>query len=597
MKINRKLIAVFAMMSVALCGCAPEENFGVDANVPTPSELAYDEIGSSESSISVCWDATAAVQAGATSFTVQLLTSAGATADPYDATVSKTVLVPKDPESTAIYDAVLFEGLLQGRSYWIRMRANYPNSIYSNWVTLNDAAGEPARIKVGHGIAGKDDPLTAQVKGGIGFAWVYFDTMVDTTYEVYNGDKKLESMVAQKTDTETTLCVGPLPLNTDFNLTLKAIAPYGEQSVSNLTGKTGDIWHLTRNVSPTNVAVGWTDLSGNGNANRAYHVQLATDPEMKNLVYDLDCVDGQADVVTAYGATSWVGKKGGTNYNAPPAVSFGQLTPDTKYYFRVMTVAGITSQGVKMTFPLGNSMYSPVFEVKTEKSHVPAAKEILFEGFDAMAMQMDFMNMAGGTTPRIGSKANYTNPWPGITTAEWCVYPAATTHLFGTWGISSKAPFLDGNTTHKDSEVQNYVIGPKGGTLEGWHASDSFTAQQGYIKCGAGSETYNYLSTPKLTHELLKPEGTPCIISFKACPVITDVCKATIELGRDGNYEEVVEFNMDRACVEYTDESNYLWEGKWTTYSAEVVLKPGDNVAIRIRQKRFLLDDISIVAK
>ena len=92
MKFNRKLIAAFAMVSVAFTACQKTEvNAGLDATLAGPSAVTYDEVGSGDDSIAVYWDAKEAIAAGATSFTLQLLSKADENPDPYSA--NKTVLV------------------------------------------------------------------------------------------------------------------------------------------------------------------------------------------------------------------------------------------------------------------------------------------------------------------------------------------------------------------------------------------------------------------------------------------------------------------------------------------------------------------------
>ena len=245
---------------------------------------------------------------------------------------------------------------------------------------------------------------------------------------------------------------------------------------------------------------------------------------------------------------------------------------------------------------MGNSLWSPVVELTTEDVHKPAANEVIFQGFDDITLQSDFINYAAGTTPNVTDKKSVTNPWPYSDAAHWNLYNSTNSHLLGTWGYAAKGKFIDGQTKHT-SEIDNYIGTEKAGSLAGWHMSDSISPHQGYVKMGAGSETYNYISTPALDSPLLSAAGTPCIVSFKACAVVTDMPKVTIEHGRAGVYEEFVKFDLPRACSEYIDGSNYVYDGKWTTYSAEIVLKPGDNIAIRCREKRFVIDDILIVTK
>ena len=72
MKINRKLIAAFACLSVVFGACTQNDSkvdAGVDVNAAGPNVVTYDEVGSSSSTLAVYWDAAPAINAGATSFT------------------------------------------------------------------------------------------------------------------------------------------------------------------------------------------------------------------------------------------------------------------------------------------------------------------------------------------------------------------------------------------------------------------------------------------------------------------------------------------------------------------------------------------------
>ena len=445
---------------------------------------------------------------------------------------------------------------------------------------------------------------TPEVAAVPGFGWVWINVtnvLKATGYEVYQNGTKVDAVLVSSNDTNTIYRVDAgLPLDTDFAFEVKGVAEgYEASEPVAVTGKTAKMWQNTDNVGPTTLSVGWTDLiPGGSGETRAYAVQVATDEAMTNLIYDVLCRDGQANKVTSYAGTSWYGKSGGTNITAPTGITVGQLQPETTYYFRVKTVAlgSEKSNGVSMNFPCGASEWSPVFSCKTEAKHVAAANEVIYQGFDDIHMQVDVINYTPGLTPLHAAKAEVTNPWNYVTADYWCVYPATTSHLLATFGYAAKAPFIDGAEKHTD-EIANYVATEKAGSLAGWHMSDSVSPHQGYVKMGAGSETYNYISTPALNSPLLAAEGTPCIVSFKACAVVTDLPTATIEHGSAGVYTEVATFELPRACASYTDESNYVYDGKWTTYTHELTLKPGDNVAIRCRNKRFVIDDIQIVVK
>ena len=147
MKLKRILAVILsATVAFGFWSCQEEEiETGIDPNLPAPSNLTYDEDNSSATSMTVYWDASAPDAAGATSYTVQLLTAPDQ-GDNYDSSTSKTL------QSTAeVHDLAMFGGLSSFEKYLIRVRANYKRSKYSEWtyITLN---GEPVFHEVGFGM-------------------------------------------------------------------------------------------------------------------------------------------------------------------------------------------------------------------------------------------------------------------------------------------------------------------------------------------------------------------------------------------------------------------------------------------------------------
>ena len=172
MKINRKLIAAFAMLSVVFGACtstAPDVDCGVKSDLTAPSNVAWEEAASTKTSLALTWDASAAIAAGASSFSAQVVVpNMGTmgegelhdfiTPDQY---TNSTILLPvtsnylgsvnANPEEKAC-DQAEFSGLQAGKQYMLRVRANYPGSNYSEWVWVADENGEPAHIKAGKGL-------------------------------------------------------------------------------------------------------------------------------------------------------------------------------------------------------------------------------------------------------------------------------------------------------------------------------------------------------------------------------------------------------------------------------------------------------------
>ena len=151
------LVAVTAMLAVVLSGCKEDETVGIDSSMPMPMGVTYDDVNSSSQSIGVYWDARQAISAGATSFTVQLVKTKEGVADVYDNSTSQTIMSTDKPN-----DATTFNGLTSGRIYYVRIRANYPRSVFSEW-TFAMANGEPARIMVGTGIVDESQQETSSI--------------------------------------------------------------------------------------------------------------------------------------------------------------------------------------------------------------------------------------------------------------------------------------------------------------------------------------------------------------------------------------------------------------------------------------------------
>lgn len=161
MKINKMLIAVTAMLAAVLSGCKDDETVGIDSSMPMPAEFTYDESSATSSSIMVFWDPRQAISAGATSFTVQLVKSLDGSADMYDATTSQTI-----QSSVTNNSVTTFDNLTKGRIFYVRIRANYPRSVFSEW-TFAMADGKPARIMVGKGVVGDEVGETSTIDAKI----------------------------------------------------------------------------------------------------------------------------------------------------------------------------------------------------------------------------------------------------------------------------------------------------------------------------------------------------------------------------------------------------------------------------------------------
>ena len=154
MKLNKLFFVVITMLGLSLNSCLKqEEPVGFDSSLPGPEEVTYDEMNSTSEIIAVLWNPDKAVNNGAISFTVQLVKGVDQEGDLYDSSISQVIQI--DPEE-GMYDLTQFSNLTEGKIFYVRARANYLGSRFSQW-QFATYDGKPARIKVGKGIVPDDE--------------------------------------------------------------------------------------------------------------------------------------------------------------------------------------------------------------------------------------------------------------------------------------------------------------------------------------------------------------------------------------------------------------------------------------------------------
>lgn len=132
----RFLISALAIAGFLFAACNKDElKPGIDTSLPGAEGLAYDETNGGDNMIALIWNSDKAIAAGATSFTVQLVTDLSQGGDIYS-TMSQTFAV--DPNG--INNAVKFEGLKTGAQFYARARANYPGSRMSDWIYVTSSS-------------------------------------------------------------------------------------------------------------------------------------------------------------------------------------------------------------------------------------------------------------------------------------------------------------------------------------------------------------------------------------------------------------------------------------------------------------------------
>lgn len=237
MKSIKILASALALAALLLNSCTKEHfEGGIDLTKPGISDLSYGEFKHDSKSITISWSGTKAVAAGATSFSVQLsLNKEGHGVDMYDP--SKGITVPAE-SGKSDYTATL-NGQKIGEKYYVRVRANYPKSVYSDWTWVCDAAGNPAIYKVGRGF----------ISEGIESPYVYKVTPTSTgliiKWDPVAGASKYFIEYKLATASEwTVLEFGPndatqtkinnLPSLTQYNVRAKCDTPEGMSDYSDV---------------------------------------------------------------------------------------------------------------------------------------------------------------------------------------------------------------------------------------------------------------------------------------------------------------------------------------------------------------------------
>ena len=153
MKINRLLTAALITFATVLTGCVKESVWdretGIDSSKAAPEGFSFDANESSNTAIAVYWNGDAAKAAGAQSFLVQLTDQNNMDkGNTWDSSVTQVYQITDNP---ADYTAAKFEGLVEGKRYYVRVRANYPGSVYSQWAYVASPEGKELQCEVGTG--------------------------------------------------------------------------------------------------------------------------------------------------------------------------------------------------------------------------------------------------------------------------------------------------------------------------------------------------------------------------------------------------------------------------------------------------------------
>lgn len=142
---NTLPIALAGFLSVF--SCQEEKVTGIDPSAVPPRAVTYDEVNSSSTALGFYWEVEEAIAAGAVSFTAQIVKDHELGGNIYSGRDAQTLQANAVPN-----DGIVFNGLTENSKYYARVRANYPRSIFSEWVYVTSDSGERAVIKLGKGI-------------------------------------------------------------------------------------------------------------------------------------------------------------------------------------------------------------------------------------------------------------------------------------------------------------------------------------------------------------------------------------------------------------------------------------------------------------
>lgn len=142
---NHLILFVLAASAFVPFACTEEKQTPEADPLPhiAPESLQYDETTSHDTGIGLIWDAEPLIEAGAQSFTLELLKDTSSTVN----VVRKTVEVSAKTRK----GSHIFSNLTQYERYYARIKANYPEDESTSW-TYVMSGSEIAPIEVGVGI-------------------------------------------------------------------------------------------------------------------------------------------------------------------------------------------------------------------------------------------------------------------------------------------------------------------------------------------------------------------------------------------------------------------------------------------------------------
>lgn len=403
---------------------------------------------------------------------------------------------------------------------------------------------------------------------------------------------------------------------------------------------TGTVERLTKNPSPTSLAFGIENRAGDNttNNNPLIEVELldGPDPASAGSVFRSYVLDAQAQSPASPFFVGLIVDQ--SKSRAPLNVAIGCLKPETDYWFRVRSVASLEFTNYQPSTPNtqtctssnGTSEFSLPLKATTPAKHSATASEVLFEGFDDVMIQADYVNLAVGTVPafkkaglKVGNMSLDTiRNWDG----DWCFYGMRTAFASSqfaphyAWGTQqtkndelftlsaqSSSGLINGTAPGVGAKIYKFKDGC--GSLSGWYSTNNTFAGQGYLELGTyynasdnKSQTLGMIVTPELTANLSSSAKT-CSVSFKGLVLQGRSCALEIWKydSASKSWSKISTVAMYNSAGSTDPVST--WSGssdthKWYEHSVDLTLSEGDRLAFASdKEGAALIDDICIEIK
>ncbi|MBQ7709415.1 MAG: fibronectin type III domain-containing protein [Bacteroidales bacterium] len=534
MALLKRLLLLLAAQSVFLGGlisCTSEPSPGEDSDKPGVTGLSYDDLKSGPKSISVFFFNEDAIEAGASSFYVQILRVENG-GDNYDVRVND-----KDPYTSVLLSATdypndecEFKNLVPGDQYQVRARANYPGGSFSPWSYMQVSDGEIGIVEVGYGLVNALDSAPAN------FSATAFDTKIEVSWSRKLGVDAyvLRWKAADEDDfTEvsipkdaTSYIIEDVKPDMEYTIAFMAekddeYSPEIKTKVKTLN-KIDAVYIRLKTESAFGARFEGTTTSGVGvefsvsnfvnlrqDEAEEYVVGIYRDEACTDLVQSWNfkengsnCTNGSGTFYNLWGLN--YDASASYNYTEFPGMFFSGLDPLTKYY-------------IKVELP-GHDGISATVEAVTKESRekLPSAENpvavgdtLLFGGFDEFVWGGEtFRKLPGVSSTKRGSLTSFSLPLGvngyGPTDGYFICLPSQDI------GFLTQAPAID-NSTY----------------LKHWRVENSYCLNRtGYIRTGNGTSSSGII--------------TPAFSGLKTVATI----ELSVDLLPDGN-------NLDNLACDY----------------------------------------------